>query len=147
MSSRSMFFQFKTCAFCSVATGLHKKSLFIFLISLLYMFKGHNEVLLKPFLPRVEPPKLPQPFDTGCSSSLTIFPAHFQQVHVQNIVVLLGCKCTLLAHIQFSQQCPKVLLFRAAFNPFIIQWWIDGMWAVWKRSGSKSIRINTDLLY
>ncbi|KAK4816838.1 hypothetical protein QYF61_023902 [Mycteria americana] len=40
----------------------------------------------------------------------------------QDTVGFLGCKCTLLAQVQlFIHQYPKVLLHRAALNPFILQ--------------------------
>ncbi|KAK4821583.1 hypothetical protein QYF61_024442 [Mycteria americana] len=40
----------------------------------------------------------------------------------QDMVCFLGCKCTLLAHVQlFIHQYPQVLLCRAALNPFIPQ--------------------------
>ena len=39
---------------------------------------------------------------------------------VQDMVGLLGCRCTLVAHVQFFiHQYPQVLLGRAAPNPFI----------------------------
>ncbi|KAK4822933.1 hypothetical protein QYF61_023433 [Mycteria americana] len=40
----------------------------------------------------------------------------------QDTVGLLGCECTLMAHVQlFTHQYPQVLLSRAALNPFIPQ--------------------------
>jgi len=40
----------------------------------------------------------------------------------QNTIGLLGCECTLVAHVQlFIHQYPQVLLGRAALNPFIPQ--------------------------
>jgi len=50
-------------------------------------------------------------------------PAHHTTFDAaQDTVSLLGCKCTLLGHVQFFiHHYPQVLLSRAALNPFILQ--------------------------
>ncbi|KAK4815543.1 hypothetical protein QYF61_003235 [Mycteria americana] len=108
--------------------------------ALLKILKGCNEVSLEPCLLQAEQPQLSQPFLIGevfhpsdhfCGPPLDLL----QQVHVfpvlrapeldavlQDMVGFLGCKRTLLAHVQlFTHQYPQVLLCRAALNPFIPQ--------------------------
>ncbi|KAK4827897.1 hypothetical protein QYF61_022320 [Mycteria americana] len=102
--------------------------------------KGCNKVSPGASLLQAEQPQLSQPFFIGevlqpsdlfCSPPLDLL----QQVHVfpvlrapeldaifQDMVGLLGCERTLLAHAQlFIHQYPQVLLGRAALNPFIPQ--------------------------
>ncbi|KAK4811014.1 hypothetical protein QYF61_015718 [Mycteria americana] len=96
---------FKAITPCSIATGLAKKSLSIFLRSPLYMLKGCNKVSLEPSLLQAEQPQLSQPFHIG-----------------EDTVGILGCEHTLSAHVQlFVHQYPQVLLHRAALNPFSTQ--------------------------
>ncbi|KAK4815356.1 hypothetical protein QYF61_001344 [Mycteria americana] len=106
--------------------------------ALLKILKGHNKVSPKPSLLQAKPPQLSQPFLTG-----EVFQPldHFrgppldplQQLHafsvlktpeldtvLQDTVGFLGYECTLQAHVQlFIHQYSKVLLCRAALNPFI----------------------------
>ncbi|KAK4830027.1 LOW QUALITY PROTEIN: hypothetical protein QYF61_008365 [Mycteria americana] len=122
-------------------------TLIIKYVLLMSIQKGRNEVSLEPSLLQAEQAQLSQPFLTGemfqpsdhfCDPPLDLL----QQVHVfpvlrapeldavlqmgshqtQDTVGFLGCKCTLLAHVQlFIHQYPQVLLRRAALNPFIPQ--------------------------
>jgi len=62
---KSNFFQFKIIAPCPVTTSPGKKRLSVFLISPLYILKGHNKVTLEPSLLQAEQPQLSQPFFTG----------------------------------------------------------------------------------
>ncbi|KAK4825808.1 hypothetical protein QYF61_002413 [Mycteria americana] len=105
----------------------------------LKILKGCNKVSLQPSLLQAEQPQLSQPVFTAqvlqpsdhfCGPPLD----SLQQVHVFPVLrapeldavlqprIRLGCKRTLLAHVQlFIHQYPQVLVFRAALNPFIPQ--------------------------
>ncbi|KAK4816603.1 hypothetical protein QYF61_018651 [Mycteria americana] len=58
------------------------------------------------------------PCDSTQDDLLHQLPRH----RAQDMIGFLGCKCTLLAHVQlFIHQYPQVLLHRAALNPLIPQ--------------------------
>ncbi|KAK4818789.1 hypothetical protein QYF61_019135 [Mycteria americana] len=135
VQSKSTLFQFQTIAPCPITTGL-----------------GHNKVSLKPSLLQAEQPQLSQPFFIGevhvfpvlatpeldpleysrwgltraeyrgSIISLDLLVTLKKKCAAQDMIGFQGCKCTLLAHIQFFiYKYPQVLLCRATLNPFIPQ--------------------------
>ncbi|KAK4822002.1 hypothetical protein QYF61_006616 [Mycteria americana] len=127
---------FKAITLRAITTCPCKKSLFSFLVGPLQVLEGCYKVSPEPSLLCTEQPQLSQPVLIGellqPSDHLRGPPLDLlQQVHVllmlgapelnavlQDTVGFLGCKHTLLAHVELLiNQHPQMLLLRAALNP------------------------------
>ncbi|KAK4808149.1 hypothetical protein QYF61_000129 [Mycteria americana] len=129
------FFQFKAITPCPITTCPCQKSLSSFPVGPLQVLEGCYKVSPEPSLLQAEQPQLSQPVFIGevfqPSDHLGGPPLDLlQQVHVllmlgapeldtvlQDTVGFLGCKCTLLGHVELLiNNIPK-----PAFNPFSAQ--------------------------